>query len=52
LSINHQPLTISGSYTYDNVGNRLSLTDEHGVHSYGYDNVYRLGRVLGSGLNY
>jgi RHS repeat-associated protein len=51
LSINYQPSTPTGfggqatinfGYTYDNVGNRLSLTDTNGLHNYSYDNVYRL----------
>jgi large repetitive protein len=42
LSINYQPSTINFGYTYDNVGNRLSLTDNSGLHNYSYDNVYRL----------
>ncbi len=42
LSITNLPTTIANTYTYDNVGNRLSLTDNNGLHSYTYDNVYRL----------
>ena len=29
-------------YTYDNVGNRETMTDNDGVHNYTYDDVYRL----------
>ncbi len=32
----------SYSYTYDNVGNRISMTDNDGAHNYTYDDVYRL----------
>ena len=32
----------SYSYTYDEVGNRLSMTDNNGTHTYQYDNIYRL----------
>ncbi len=42
LAISHMPLAISANYSYDNVGNRLSLTDNNGLHNYSYDNVYRL----------
>lgn len=30
------------SYTYDNVGNRLTKTNTYGVHTHGYDSTYRL----------
>jgi len=30
------------TYTYDNVGNRIALTDKDGLHNYTYDPVYRL----------
>jgi len=33
------------SYTYDNVGNRLSRTDKLGTESYEYDSMYRLTRA-------
>ncbi len=29
-------------YTYDKAGNRLTLVEEDGTHSYGYDNTYQL----------
>ena len=29
-------------YTYDKVGNRLSMTDNAGLHEYAYDDVYQL----------
>ena len=32
----------SYSYTHDNVGNRVSMTDNDGLHNYTYDDVYRL----------
>ncbi len=32
----------SYSYTYDSVGNRLTMTDSLGIHNYGYDDLYRL----------
>ena len=32
----------SYTYTYDNVGNRETMTDSFGTHTYGYDNLYRL----------
>lgn len=31
-------------YTYDEVGNRLTMTDNVGTHTYGYDNLYQLTR--------
>lgn len=42
LAITNLPTSIANAYTYDNVGNRLSLTDNNGIHNYNYDNVYRL----------
>jgi RHS repeat-associated protein len=30
------------SYTHDNVGNRLTMTTSEGIHSYEYDDIYRL----------
>lgn len=33
------------AYTYDARGNRLSMTDNSGVHSYGYDALHRLDSV-------
>ena len=33
------------SYPYDNVGNRVSMRDVMGLHSYGYDKLYRLKAV-------
>jgi RHS repeat-associated protein len=32
-------------YTYDNVGNRLSMKDNLGLHQYSYDKLYRLTKV-------
>jgi hypothetical protein len=32
----------SFEYTYDNVGNKLSMTEETGVTRYQYDAAYRL----------
>ena len=32
----------SFSYTHDNVGNRLTMTEVPGPHSYSYDDIYRL----------
>ncbi|MFH1492917.1 MAG: FG-GAP-like repeat-containing protein [Candidatus Omnitrophota bacterium] len=32
----------SYSYTYDNAGNRLTMTDSDGTHNYTYDDIYRL----------
>lgn len=32
-------------YTYDNMNNRLSMRDTLGLHSYGYDKLYRLKTV-------
>lgn len=29
-------------YTHDNVGNRLTMTDSEGTHTYTYDDIYRL----------
>lgn len=37
------PVTISSySYTYDNVGNRLTMATLEGTHNYGYDDIYQL----------
>ena len=33
------------AYTYDNVGNRLSMTANEGTHSYTYDDIYQLTDV-------
>lgn len=52
LSITNLPTTISDSYMYDNVGNRLSLTDNNGVHNYTYDNLYRLSTSSNPNENY
>ncbi len=38
--------TASFSYAYDSVGNRLSLMDNEGTHTYTYDNDYRLTSVV------
>ncbi len=38
--------TLAYSYTYDNIGNRTSMTSPlDGVHGYGYDNKYQLNTV-------
>jgi RHS repeat-associated protein len=37
-----QVVVASTTYTYDNAGNRTSMTDWAGTHSYGYDNLHRL----------
>jgi RHS repeat-associated protein len=52
LSINHERLTMNDLYTYDNVGNRLSLADNNGFHNYVYDNVYRLSSATNPNENY
>jgi RHS repeat-associated protein len=40
---NSQPVTLNSYiYTYDEVGNRTSMTDEYGTSTYQYDDVYRL----------
>ncbi|MEZ4961995.1 MAG: RHS repeat-associated core domain-containing protein [Saprospiraceae bacterium] len=36
----------SFSYTYDDYGNRVSMTDLNGVHSYNYDGEHRLTNVV------
>ena len=35
----------SYTYTYDKVDNRLSMTDNHGTHTYQYDDVYQLANA-------
>jgi len=41
--------TISGyGYTYDNVGNRLSMTAPSGAHNYTYNPIYELTNVSGA----
>lgn len=35
----------SFGYTYDNVGNRKTMTDAAGLHTYGYDPLYQLTTV-------
>ena len=42
LSLTHNPLSLSYAYTYDKVGNQKTKTDTEGLHSYSYDNIYRL----------
>ena len=40
---------ISGfGYTYDDAGNRLSMTTRQGTDNYGYDNIYQLTTVSGT----
>ncbi len=42
-SITNSSVNINNYYdSYDNVGNRLSMSDINGLHNYSYDNVYRL----------
>jgi RHS repeat-associated protein len=36
------------SYTYDNVGNRLTMTAPSGMHNYSYNNIYELTSVTGA----
>ncbi|MFH1859706.1 MAG: RHS repeat-associated core domain-containing protein [bacterium] len=36
----------SFAYTYDRVGNRLSMTASEGKHEYDYDKIYQLTKVL------
>ena len=36
------------AYTYDNVGNRLSMTAPSGTHNYTYNNIYELTGVSGA----
>ena len=51
LSLTHNSLSNptlklpSSTYTYDNVGNRLSMKDNEGTHTYTYDNLYQLTSV-------
>jgi RHS repeat-associated protein len=52
LSITNLPTTINDTYTYDNVGNRLSLADNNGFHNYIYDNIYRLSSATNPNENY
>ena len=42
----------SYGYTYDFVGNRLTMTDSLGTHSYIYDNLYRLTNATLPAENY
>jgi YD repeat-containing protein len=42
----------SYAYTYDNVGNRLTMTDSIGTHNYGYDDLYRLTSATLPSENY
>ncbi len=35
-------------YTYDNVGNRLTMTAPNGIHNYTYNNIYELTGVSGA----
>jgi RHS repeat-associated protein len=52
LSITNLPTSITDTYTYDKVGNRLSLADNNGFHNYVYDNVYRLSSSSNPNENY
>lgn len=36
------------SYTYDNAGNRLTMTAPSGLHNYTYNNIYELTNVAGA----
>ncbi len=43
VTVNSTLSTVNSySYTYDNIGNRLTMTDSLGIHNYGYDKLYRL----------
>lgn len=33
------------SYTYDNIGNRLTMTNDDGEHGYTYDNIYQFTNI-------
>ncbi|MFH1062623.1 MAG: FG-GAP-like repeat-containing protein [Candidatus Omnitrophota bacterium] len=46
LSLAYNPLSLAYDYTYDNAGNRDSMTDDYGLHSYQYDNLYRLTQAI------
>ena len=35
-------------YTYDQIGNRLTMTAPDGVHTYGYNDIYELTSVTGA----
>jgi RHS repeat-associated protein len=39
------PVVSSFAYTYDNVGNRKTMTTLEGTHSYNYDNIYQIKDV-------
>ncbi|MDP3786784.1 MAG: RHS repeat-associated core domain-containing protein, partial [Candidatus Omnitrophota bacterium] len=45
--INQKPPTTISSfgYTYDQIGNRLSMTTQQGNYNYTYDNIYQLAQV-------
>jgi YD repeat-containing protein len=50
-SINYSDATPDVTFTYDNVGNRETMSDGTGQISYGYDELYRLDSVTdGAGL--
>ena len=40
--LNLQSSIDNRQYTYDNVGNRNTMTDPTGLHTYGYDPLYQL----------
>ncbi len=61
LSLTHTSLTNpslqlpQSAYTYDAVGNRLTMQDNEGTHTYAYDKLYRLKQVtypLGNAVAY
>ena len=57
LSINHhrtadQGVVAFSSYTYDAAGNRTSMTDLSGAHSYGYDDLHRLTSATHPGASF
>ena len=44
------PTTLSSfAYTYDQVGNRTSMTTQAGTYNYNYDNIYQLTQVVKPG---
>jgi len=43
--LSNQTAVSARSYGYDNVGNRVSMEDLNGTHSYSYDDAYRLTGV-------
>jgi RHS repeat-associated protein len=47
ITQNSELITLNSfTYTHDNVGNRITMTDNYGIHTYQYDDVYQLTKAI------